>query len=185
MTDEEEDRLRYVITKFGFVVPLVVRPHPDDDALFEIIDGEHRLDVGTELGIQIFPCRVIDVDTDTAMQLTPILNELHGTADSEKLGALLKDLATRQSEVELRAVMPFARERFDELIGAITVDWGALENQRAKLGDNEERWVERVFRMPAEAAEVVDQAIDKAKGEADASNDWQGLEFIAAEFMGR
>ena len=117
--------------------------------------------------------------------MTPILNELHGTADSEKLGALLKDLATRQSEVELRAVMPFARERFDELIGAITVDWGALENQRAKLGDNEERWVARVFRMPAEAAEVVDQAIDKAKGEADASNDWQGLEFIAAEFMGR
>lgn len=186
MTEAEEAQLRVEIRRFGFLVPLIVRPHPEHMDGFEVIDGEHRLTVGADEGITDFPSWVIDVDRDTAMQLTPILNELHGHPDSEKLGALLKDLMQRQPEQELREVMPFARERFDELIGAITVDWGALEQKRAGMDTaSEERWVERIYRMPADAAEVVDQAIERAKTEANASNDWQGLEFVAAEFLGR
>jgi hypothetical protein len=38
--------------------------------------------------------------------------------------------------------------------------------------------------MPADVAEVVDQAIAKAREEADVKNDWQGLEILAAEYMG-
>lgn len=183
MTPEEEAQLRVEIQRFGFVVPMIVRPHPIHEDGFEIIDGEHRYEIGRGLGLEWFPCWVIDVDTDTAMQLTPILNELHGTADSDKLGALLKDLMTRQSEADLRVVMPFSRERFDELVGERSIDWDALGKERG-VGDPAERWVERVYRMPADAAEVVDQAVSKARQEADAANDWQGLEFIAAEFLG-
>lgn len=186
MTDAEEDQLRLEIQRFGFVVPLIVRPHPTQMNGFEIIDGEHRLTVGASEGITSFPSWVIDVDTDTAMQLTPILNELRGHADSTKLGDLLKDLMQRQPEQRLREVMPFARERFDELIGQISVDWGALEQKRVSMETaSEERWVERIYRMPADAAEVIDQAVERAKTEAGASNDWQGLEFVAAEFLGR
>jgi hypothetical protein len=81
--------------------------------------------------------------------------------------------------------MPFSRQRFDELVGQISVDWGALEQKRRDAADVEDRWVERVYRMPATAAEVVDQAVTKAREESGGTSDWQGLEFVAAEFMGR
>jgi len=188
MTPEEESKLRIEIDRFGFVVPLIVRPifEVEGAVRWEVIDGEHRLAVGGSLGLYEFPCWVIDVDTDTAMQLTPILNELRGSPNSDKLGALLRDLMSRQPEAELRITMPFSRERFDELIGERTVDWDALEQKRIGTEQpSNERWVERVYRMPSDAAEVVDQAVDRAKSEADANNDWQGLEYIAAEYMGR
>lgn len=183
MSDETRDKERLSILTFGFVSPLIIR----EAGGFEIVDGEHRWEIGMELGLTEFPCwNLGPISDDTAKQLTPILNELHGSPDSEKLGALLKDLATRVSEPMLRAVMPFDRQRFDQLIGEITVDWGALEQKRAGMDSaSEERWVERVYRMPADAADVVDQAIEKAKGEADAKENWQGLEYISAEFMGR
>jgi len=184
MTAEEEAQLRTEIRKFGFVVPLIVRPHPKQRGRFEIIDGEHRLDVGVSEGIAWFPCWVIDVDDDTARQLTPILNELHGQPDDEKLGALLRDLLSRNPEQDLREVMPFDRQRFDQLIGEMTVDWNELDRVASRDGGTD-RWVERVYRMPAEAAQVVDQAIAKAREEAGVDDDWRGLEFIAAEFMGR
>lgn len=185
MTDEERDRLRAGIRRFGFLDPLTVRIHPDILGSYQIIDGEHRWEIGVEEGIRIFPCFLVDVDTDTAMMLTPILNELHGQPDAERLGNLLRDLQTRHSDVTLRELMPFSRQRFDELVGQISVDWGALEQRRKDATDVEDRWVERVYRMPVAAAEVVDEAVQKAKTEVDASNDWQGLEFVAAEFMAR
>lgn len=182
MDAETRQKERLSILTFGFVSPLIVR---EADG-YEIVDGEHRWEIGMELGMTEFPCwNLGPIDDDTAMQLTPILNELHGQPDERKLSVLLKTLMERRPEQELRAIMPFDRARFDELIGEITVDWEALEKKRRELGDGEERWVERVYRLPADAAEVVDQAIAKAKTEADSTNDWQGLEFIAAEFMGR
>jgi len=184
MTSDEEQQLRYEITRFGFVVPLIVRAHPFRPDAFEVIDGEHRLDVGASLGMRDFPSWVIDATDDEARQLTPILNELHGTPNSDKLGALLRDLMQRVPEQELRMAMPFSRDRFDEVIGELTVNWDALEQKRVPQEDNE-RWVERVYRMPATVAAVVDQAVEAARTEADAANDWQGLEFIAAEYLGR
>lgn len=190
MTAEEDAQLALEIRKFGFLVPLIVRPNPGPyrDWARQIIDGEHRFEVGKREGLTEFPCWVIDVDDDTAKQLTPILNELHGHPEDEKLGDLLKDLLKRQPEEDLRSVMPFSRQRFDDLIGEISVDWDALEQPPGTPSGGqgaEGRWVERIYRMPLEAAEVVDQAVAKAREEADAGNDWQGLEFIAAEFMAR
>lgn len=185
MTEAERAQLRLEIQRFGFVVPLVVRPVGDHE--YQIIDGENRYREGRDIGMTLFPSYIVDVDEDTAKQLTPILNELHGTPAEDKLGELLKDLLTRKDEQEIRSVMPFSRERFDALIGEKTVDWSALERPQPPMGQtgDVERWVERVYRMPADAAEVVDQAVAKAREEANAGSDWQGLEFIAAEFMGR
>lgn len=181
MDAETAEKERKSILKFGFVVPIIVR---ELDGRYEIIDGENRWRIGRELGMDGFPVwNLGEVDDDTAKQLTPILNELHGTPDEDKLGELLKDLLSRQDEQQLREVMPFARDEFDRLIGEMTVDWGALEQPTPDAPV--ERWVERVYRMPAEAANVVDEAIGKACKEADVSDDWRGLEFIAAEFMGR
>jgi ParB-like chromosome segregation protein Spo0J len=185
MTDGERDRLRAVIRKFGFLDPLTVRRHPSRVECYQIIDGEHRWEVGVEEGLATFPCTLVEVDDDSARMLTPILNELHGQPDSQKLGEILRDLQERHSDTTLRELMPYSRQRFDELVGQISVDWEALEQTRREATDIEDRWVERVYRMPALAAEVVDGAVVKAREESGAGSDWQGLEYISAEFMGR
>ena len=185
MTQDERAQLRTEIERFGFVDPITCRNHPTQVNKWQIIDGENRWEVGVEMGMPAFPCYVIDVDDDEARMLTPILNELHGTADSQKLSELLKDLAQRRSEQELRELMPYSRDRFDELIGEISVDWNALEQKRqAAQQTTEERWVERVYRMPADAAAVVDQAVEKARSDAEVADDWKGLEFVCAEYLG-
>ncbi len=193
MTKAEEDKLRHIIRTKGFLDPLTVRSRKGIngtlDDIYEVIDGEHRLSIGIDEGLTWFPCWLIDVDDATARELTPILNEMRGHHDADKLGTLLKDLLKRRDEGELRAIMPFDRERFDELIGnRKPIDWGALEQKRTSgpgAGQpSEQRWVERVYRMPADVAEVVDQAVTKAKEEADVDNDWQGLEYVCAEYMG-
>jgi hypothetical protein len=188
MTPEEESKLRHIIRTYGFLDPLTVRPFPDRMGFFQVIDGEHRLAIGAGEGIEDFPCWVVEADDTTARELTPILNEMRGHHDEKKLGSLLSDLMKRRDEDSLRAVMPFSKDRFDQLVGVKSIDWGALEQKRVTGNGagqpSGERWVERVYRMPADVAEVVDQAIAKAREEADVKNDWQGLEILAAEYMG-
>jgi ParB-like chromosome segregation protein Spo0J len=188
MSAETRAKERLSIRRYGFVQPLIVREVGYQD--FQIIDGQHRWEIGQEEGLTEFPCWNLGlVEDDVARELTPILNELHGEPNPDALGALLKDLLQRRDEQELRAVMPFSRERFDDLIGERTVNWDALDQKRDQMaaasGGSGERWVERVYRLPADAAEVVDDAVARAKSEASAEHDWQGLELIAADFLGR
>lgn len=188
MDEQMRQKERASIQRYGFIDPITVRYNPAQTP-YEIVDGEHRFEEGRGLGMTVFPCWNLGVvDDDTARELTPILNELRGRHDEKKLGDLLKDLMKRRDESDLRAIMPFDKARFDSLIGTKTIDWGALEQGRASgpmMGKpSGERWVERVYRMPADVAEVVDQAIERAKGEASADNDWQGLEFVCAEYLG-
>jgi hypothetical protein len=191
MDPETAEKERLSIHRYGFLDPLTVRFNPlegDPYHQYEIIDGEHRFRIAAKEGMTWFPCWVVDVDDDTAMELTAILNELRGRPNENKLKDLLSGLIKRRDEGELRAVMPFDKERFDALVGAKTIDWGALEQKRVSGptpgAPSGERWVERVYRMPADVAEVVDNAIARAKGEADADNDWQGLEYVCAEYLG-
>jgi len=174
---------RQSIEQFGFVVPIIVRETGPFD--FQIVDGEHRWVVGQDLGMTEFPCWNLGiVDEDTARQLTIVLNETRGTADEDKLAKLVQDLLQRRDERGLRAVLPFDRERFDRLAKRRQIDWEALEAKRQVLqqGTNE-RWVERVFRMPSAAAIVVDQAIQRAMRDGETEHSWRALELIAADYV--
>lgn len=176
---------RASIEQFGFVDPLTVREVAFDE--YQIIDGEHRWRIGQELGMTEFPCWNLGVvEDDVARQLTVVLNETRGKADERRLAELLQDLLKRRDENQLRAVMPFDRERFNQLIARRdAIDWGALEQKRQQVQQGgPEKWVEKVFRMPVAAAEVLDNAIAKAKEEGETEHAWRALELIAADFLG-
>lgn len=192
MDDAMLAKERESIVQYGFVVPVVVREIGPLE--YQIIDGEHRYRIGLELGMSEFPCwNLGEVDEATARQLTIVLNETRGTADEDKLGNLIRDLLGRRDEEGLRAAMPFSKERFDALVkrgqtADGVVDWGALEARKQQQAAQQtqgaqERWTERVFRLPPAAAEVLDQAIAKAKEEAETENNWQALELIAADYL--
>jgi hypothetical protein len=173
------------IRKFGFVSPIIVRSVPDG---IEIVDGEHRWNAARQLGLTRVPIwdigRISDVD---AKELTVVLNETRGKADPAKLSALLKDLLTSETTASLLSVLPFTTEAFNQLAELPAFDWDQLESAvlNPRAGSS---WVERTYRMPREVANVIDEAVHKARTTVkrelnDDLTDWQALEVIAAEYL--
>lgn len=168
------------IQQFGFVDPVTVRQVDD---YYEIVDGEHRWKAAQSLGYNEIPVWDIGpVNDDVAKQLTIVLNETRGSADEAKLSDLLKDLLSDHTTEELVFALPFSPERFDELVGKPAFDWNELE-RHVDREDQRAQWVERTYRLPIEAAQVLDRALAKAK-DGDDISDAQALELVAADFLG-
>lgn len=164
------------LRKFGYVNPIICRKIDDR---YQIIDGEHRKKALLRLGIEgAVPVTVIDDLSDSdAKQLTVVLNETRGRASNDLLGDLLKDLLGTEAKTDLLDILPYSPPVFDKLVGLAPLDWDAPEPV-AKGGG----WVERTYRMPREAAEVIDEAISKARG-GEEMEEWQALEMVAADFL--
>jgi hypothetical protein len=168
------------ISRFGFVAPIIVRELTPD--VFQIVDGEHRLRAAIDLGFLYIPCVVIDVSEEEAKQLTIILNETKGSANPEKLRKLLADLRTTVSLGDLTAIMPFSPERMSSLLEGF--DW---QGEAPKKAESANKWVLRSYRMPIDAAEVLDEAIGKVQASESTGKpipDWQAIEYLAAEYLG-
>lgn len=173
------------IRQFGFIDPITARDHAP--AGYEIIDGEHRWRAAISEGVD--PVPVIDlgvISDDVARQLTIVLNETRGQADPQRLGVLLRDLASRSSVTDLLSTLPYTREAFDRLTGLSSIDWTNLARppQRPAV-ERPSAWVERVYRMPRESAEVIDRAIQRFRdSEDEQAPEWRVLELLAADYLG-
>jgi ParB-like chromosome segregation protein Spo0J len=176
------------IKAFGFVVPIVVRSVPSG---LEIIDGEHRWRAAQQLKLERIPIwdlgRISDVD---AKQLTIVLNETRGQPDKDKLAALIRDLQISEPTHALMTVLPFTEQAFAELAALPQFDWQQLEHMSSAPGSPAERsqWIERVYRLPKDVAEVLDQALARVKANVkreldDELSDWQALEVLAADYL--
>ena len=162
------------ISEFGFVVPITCRTL---GSYFEVIDGEHRWKAAKELGYSEVPVISLGVvDDETAKQLTIILNETKGQAQPDLLRTLLDDLLSKKPKADLLKVLPYTPMQFDSMVTQF--NWDAVEKPVA----TKERWVMRSYRMPADAAEVLDDAIKKVQAE-DSCPDWQAIERLAADFL--
>ena len=170
------------IAAFGFVDPITVRQL--SDGVFEILDGEHRWRAAQQLDMKMVPVwNLGDIPNPVAKQLTIVLNETRGRADEDKLSHLLTDLLNSESSADLMENLPFDPERFRALTGS-DFDWQELENSSSnEQGEDPGGWVERIYRMPVDAAKVLDAALERIKGEDDMS-DAQALEALAADYLG-
>lgn len=185
------------IHEFGFVDPVTVRALTGDT--YQLIDGEHRWDVahghGTCVkakkgggwerhgGLRQLPIANLGIlEDEVAQQLTIVLNETRGTYDPKKMGSLLVELVAVKPLAELVTVLPFDKPKFEELAALPKMDWNAVTPRSKTQSGQGERWVERVYRLPSEAAEPLDRAIRRCR-EDDGSTDWQALQRIAEEFL--
>lgn len=159
------------IRKFGFVDPVTVRWVDDG---YEIIDGENRWRAAEKLEMTEIPCWDLGVVPDhVAMQITLVLNEVRGQAEPRKLADLLRDLVSRESKDSLLATLPYSKEAFEQITGIGRMDLGNVfpSSPTHRLSS----WVERIYRMPLDAAEVIDRAIAQHKEERGEMPDWQAL----------
>jgi len=181
MDPEDYEKARESIRRFGFIDPITVRKIGE---AYQIIDGEHRWKAAKDEGLEAVPVAIIDVDDADAEQLTFILNELRGRPNPQKLAALVRDLASKRSMSDLESVLPLRRQQLAAMIAERreAIDWDALQQKPAEAADKKERWVERVFRLPKSAADVVDEALVRVR-EDGVSDDWKALELICADYL--
>ncbi len=174
------------IKEYGFIDPVTVRPNPSGSPRFQILDGEHRWRAGRDLGLGEIPYFDVGViDDQKAKKLTIVLNELHGQYDPKGMGDLLNDLLSRESPADLLRTVPFTEEALAGMVGLKDFDWKGLDTPVRKPKEDEApKWRERTYRMPMDADAVLQQALDKAKA-GESMEDWQALELIAADFLGR
>jgi ParB-like chromosome segregation protein Spo0J len=176
------------LDKLGFAAPIVVRDMGD---YYEVIDGEHRLRAAIELGMEQVPIWTLGYIPDAkAKQLTVVLNETRGQANREQLGELLKDLMISETTADLLAILPYERPDFEALLNVPDFDWGDIDEltRPPDASRDRMRWVERIYRMPPEVAEVIDQAISRVKDREEDQGkieDWRALELICADYLAR
>ena len=112
------------IEKYGMVAPVIVRPLKDK---YQIIDGEHRYIVCSELGYKLIPSVIIEgLEDKDAKKLTIILNETKGSNDKIELGKLLGELEKDFGD-DLKIGLPFNDDDLNDLIEFGNVDWDKYE----------------------------------------------------------
>lgn len=107
---------RESLERYGVIQPITVRPHPERDGEWQIINGEHRWTDAQELGLESLPAIVLDdIDEGDARKLTLVLNETAGDPDAALLGQMLLELKSMQGD-DLPLALPYTSDELDHLL---------------------------------------------------------------------
>ena len=173
------------LERWGQILPIITRTV---GGMLEIVDGEHRWLAMRELKwAEADIWDLGEVSEHEAQQLTLVLNRLRGEDDPVKLKTMLRGLVAFEPLPELLSVLPWSKAEFEKLADLPQVDWNDLDRKPSPKAGT--KWVERIYRMPPDVAEVLDNALAKAKRAAkdedidDHLTDVGALELIAADYL--
>ena len=176
---------------YSQILDIIVRPNPDNNQRYQIIDGEHRYD---ELGDEVYVTVLHGLPDADAKKLTIVLNETRGEADKIELAQLLNDLSAEMSAIDLLLALPYEQNELDELIKLADVDWDKFDSddstdeyvESGQIEDDE--FVTISLTIPKQALLVAEQAKDLISQERDLNKNkaiaWgQVLESLAADYL--
>lgn len=146
LTDDQYRDLKDSITRFGLVDPVLV--NKNKARLGIIIGGHQRVKVARTMGIKEVPCIELDLDYDKERELNVRLNKNTGGWDFDVLANTFD---------------------IDELI-----EWGFTENDLRLFDDDyddefsledgdKDPFIKMTFTLSNEQAEIVEEALKKAK----------------------
>ena len=109
MSAAMQKKLTGYLRREGLVEPLVVRPHPTLQGLYELLGGYHRWRIcKDELGYETVPCVVVEgLDDRRAKILSVNLNSMSGETVPSLLSKLLSDLQQDMPLADLEMTLPY------------------------------------------------------------------------------
>jgi ParB/RepB/Spo0J family partition protein len=133
------EKLVNAIKKDGFILPIIVRPSPEEGAKWEIVDGEHRwLTARDELKMAQVPILNLGAISDAAAkEITIKANTLHGEFDSIELGKIVENLIEEQGMDEVADSLPYTPERLQGMVDLLQTDITDLEPAEEELEEGE------------------------------------------------
>ncbi|NQT72450.1 MAG: ParB N-terminal domain-containing protein [Chloroflexi bacterium] len=185
MDDRMIDRLKESIMRYGCLTNLVVRPLIDRD--YEVIGGNWRLKVLSEMGIDTIPCAVVGIDDAQARLLSLALNRIEGEDDLGLKAEALKKVLEDISQEDVLELLPETAQSLQALASIGQVEMATyLQNwQQAQSA----RLHHAQFQLTKAQSEVVEEALKSVlpkidKSEADSPNmRGTALYFICKSFI--
>lgn len=113
-TKRQQEAIAESLDHYGQLLEIVVRPDPENEGKYLIIDGEHRYQ---ELGDEVFVNVVYGLEDADAKKLTIIFNETRGQADPVELGALLAELEETLDDLQLG--LPYESDELERMMGEL------------------------------------------------------------------
>jgi len=129
---EKAEALKNNINKNGQIENIIVRQVGNK---YEVINGNHRLDVFKELLYTKVYCYNLGIITDSmAKRISIETNETKFVTDFIKLGGLIKDLKLDFNFDDLEKTMPFSKDELSKLIKLSEFDF---DKNKKNLLDNQ------------------------------------------------
>jgi ParB-like chromosome segregation protein Spo0J len=186
MPEELREKLKAHIRRTGRYPFLVVRPHPETEGKWQVLDGHHRLSILRELGHTEARCDVWDVNDREAKLLLATLNRLEGQDSPIRRAQLLHELLGEMSLDDLAGLLPESDKQIEELHALLEFpaeDIAALLEAEA---EESEKVLPRVmsFVVTPEQEELIEQAVELASdGTPGRDRKARGLANLARHFL--
>jgi ParB/RepB/Spo0J family partition protein len=169
------------IKQSGLYEPLIVRPAPNQEGFFQIINGHHRCLALRQLGYEAANVVVWEIDDAQADVLLTTLNRLGGRDVLEKKLALLRRMTQRVAARDLAKLLPHTATQLQRLAALTPV------KSRVKTG-TQLFAIPMVFYVSAEQQQIIEDALARVEMDAvknRSARRSEALAYIAAFFIGR
>jgi ParB-like chromosome segregation protein Spo0J len=175
MSDDLRAKLAAHIRRTGRYPYIVVRPHPEQEGKYQVLDGHHRAQVLRDLGHTEARCDVWEVDDREARILLATLNRLQGQDLPRKRAELLHSLLGEMNAGDLAGLLPESEKQIEDLHALL--EFPAEEREKV---------LPRVmtFVVSPEQHEAIEQAVELASdGRAGRDRKARGLFNLARRFL--
>jgi ParB-like chromosome segregation protein Spo0J len=186
MSEDLREKLKAHIKRTGRYPFLVVRPHPEADGKYQVLDGHHRVAVLRKLGHTEARCDVWEVNDREAKLLLATLNRLEGQDAPIRRAQLVHELLGEMNLADLAGLLPETEKQIDELHSLLEFpaeEIAALLDQEA---EDAEKVLPRVmsFVVTPEQEEVIEQAVELASdGTAGRDRRARGITNLARHYL--
>ena len=172
MSEGRRQKLARNIERQGRYPPLVVRPHPELERDYQILDGHQRAEVLRELGRDDVLCFVWPCDDTTARVLLATLNRLEGEDVPARRAELLDELIALLPAEELALLLPEDAMAIEQTLQLIDLDPDALLAELTAAAEREAAQGPRLisFAVDRDDEPVIEEAIRQAAADLDGRN---------------
>lgn len=172
---ELAEKLANNIKRNGQIENIIVREL--DTGFYEVVNGNHRLDVLKELGFEtIYSFNLGSISESQAKRIAVETNETKFSSNTESLSALVKELSIEFDDIDL--TMPFSEEEMNEMLADVDMESSGIneyeevpekeiedipENNVTKPGDVYELNEHRLVCGDCTSQEVLDKLFEGRK----------------------
>ena len=128
---EDDDKLSVKLKKNiqeeGIIQNLIIRELGDK---YEVVNGNHRLDVLNELGIEkVHVYNYGDISKEKAMSVAIKTNETSFKTNALKLGETFQELSEVYAIDDMADSLPFEKSEIENMIEVLNFDWEKFDEE--------------------------------------------------------